>query len=339
MRPIMLVFARHRIVSAELLACSFVAFVHTCAHAQDPATAKENGRIYVGTIHHVEQPVRADSAIIAIDPETGGWQIIIEKKGGGAGDDIRLSPDRRLLVFARFLDGIWKSESDGQFPFKIFDQDDRSYRGMLRPVWSPDSKRIIVNKGEYIKKRFQEEVWQSQSWQMDADGRNAVKVPIPDTEGVCDWSPDGQWFVTCSTREHGQLYLMRTDGTQERRLTEGTGNSSARFSPDGKKIVYMRRNRTEGSSIWTVDVDGTNAKNLVTEVDPSVPDGAFWSPDGKQIAVVLFDWQFKNGRKVSPNMTQGAHRIEIVDADGSNRRQIQLKGENLYFISPMGDWR
>src|SRR5437763_1194988 len=76
-------------------------------------------------------------------------------------------------------------------------------------------------------------------WRIDADGHNPTRLPIPATDSVEDWSPDGQWFVTCSDRHppHGsgyQLYLMKTDGTQQRRLTRGGLNVYARFSPDGR---------------------------------------------------------------------------------------------------------
>jgi beta-lactamase regulating signal transducer with metallopeptidase domain len=335
------------IATAALAACLLPTFQRVPVQAEDPTSAKASGRIYVGTMYRLKPEGAEDdktvhSAIVAIDPATGDWQTIVEKDAtvGSAGDAVRLSPDRRTLISWRHRDGIWKCESDGQFPIKIFDQDDRSFNGLLRPVWSADGKHLAVTKTGYIK-TDSKGVWQSESWQIDADGRNAVKLPIPDTDSIDDWSGDGQWFVTSAIRppHYLQLYLMKTDGTQERRLTEGGGNSRARFSPDGKKILYLHRTNAEGSSIWTVDVDGGNATDLINEADPSVPDGAFWSPDGKQIAVVLFDWQFKNGQKRHPSLDPGAHRIEIMDADGTNRRQIRLEGAEFLSISSMGDWR
>ena len=67
---------------------------------------------------------------------------------------------------------------------------------------------------------------------------NGGRRSIPETHQVDDWSPDGRWLVTQSDRHppHGsgfKLYLMRPDGTGQRRLTEGGGeNINARFSPD-----------------------------------------------------------------------------------------------------------
>jgi hypothetical protein len=43
--------------------------------------------------------------------------------------------------------------------------------------------------------------WKGATWRLDADGHHPIKLPIPETEWVEDWSPDGQWFVAGSVRE------------------------------------------------------------------------------------------------------------------------------------------
>src|SRR5205807_8816222 len=102
---------------------------------------------------------------------------------------------------------------------------------------------------------------------------------------------------------------------------------------------YLRQTGKTGNSIWTVDVDGKNAKEIVKEVDLASPNGAFWSPDGKQIAVSLFNWELdEDGKKVSRAGSDTADpRIEIMNADGTNRRPLKLQGATLRFIGPAGD--
>ncbi|HEX5442389.1 MAG TPA: M56 family metallopeptidase [Pirellulales bacterium] len=330
------------IASATLLACLLPTFRHAPAQAQDPAAANSVGRIYVSATYRItpEGAVEEETvynAIIAIDPATGDWQLIVEK-----GIAARLSPGRRTLAFQRFEDGLWKCEADGQFPFKIANQEGR-------PVWSADGKQLVVTEERNIDKDPSQPrtapAWHDETWRLDADGRNAVKLPIPDTDGVADWSPDGQWFIATSDRHppYGrgyQLYLMKTDGTQQRRLTKGGLNVYARFSPDGKKVLYLHQTRAAGNSIWTVDVDGQNATEIVSEVGLASPDGAFWSPDGKQIAVILFDWEVdEKGEKVRSASSDHQFRIEVMDADGTNRRQIPLRGAKFLHINSLGDWR
>lgn len=64
-----------------------------------------------------------------------------------------------------------------------------------------------------------------------------------------DWSPDGTWIVFASDRgaeRHGftDLYLIRPDGSDLRRVTDGGGAAIAytrpRFSPDGGSLVANR---------------------------------------------------------------------------------------------------
>src|SRR4051794_17793927 len=80
-----------------------------------------------------------------------------------------------------------------------------------------------------------------------------------------------------------------------------------------------RQTGKSGNSIWTTDLDGQNARELVREVDLASPDGAFWSPDGKQIALILFNWELdEKGKRVLRHLENANFRIEIMDADGTN---------------------
>ena len=81
---------------------------------------------------------------------------------------------------------------------------------------------------------------------------------------------------------------MRPDGTEQRRITEEGNPFYARFSPDGRRVLYTDNGRGEQSGIWVVDVDGKNAR-LVFPVDPETMTvaSACWSPDGKRIAITL----------------------------------------------------
>jgi Tol biopolymer transport system component/beta-lactamase regulating signal transducer with metallopeptidase domain len=333
------------LVSAALLACLLPTFRHDPIQAQPqqakPGT-KAKGRIYVSATLRLkaegqDEEKKHYGMLIAIDPATGKWQKMTDDAHSG-----RVSPDGQTLVFGRH-DEIWNCDTGGSNnPGRISDKSGR-------PIWSPDGKHLVATKQENLDKDNEKDrktpAWRDETWRMDADGGNPVKLPIPDTDSVEDWSPDGQWFVTCSDRHppYGrgyQLYLMKTDGTQQRRLTKGGLNVYARFSPDGKKILFLRQTAKEGNSIWTMDVDGKNAKEIVEEVGLAFPHGAFWSPDGKQIAVILFNWELDdNGKKVLRNGDAADFRIELMNADGTNRRRLELQGAKFDFIESLGDWR
>jgi Tol biopolymer transport system component len=117
-------------------------------------------------------------------------------------------------------------------------------------------------------------------------------------------------------------------------------NVYARFSPDGKKVLFLRQTAKAGNSIWTMDLDGKNAKEIVKEVGLASPHGAFWSPDGKQLAVVLFNWELgDDGKRVLRGGSDADYRIELMNADGTDRRPLKLQGAKFVFIGSLGDWR
>ncbi len=93
------------------------------------------------------------------------------------------------------------------------------------------------------------------------------------------YSPDGQWIVLSSTRtafdhvlspvEQKQLatdpswfadiYIMKADGSGQRRLTTSPGyDGGPFFTPDGKKILW-RRFDEQGliAEVWTMNLDGS----------------------------------------------------------------------------------
>jgi Tol biopolymer transport system component len=90
-----------------------------------------------------------------------------------------------------------------------------------------------------------------------------------------------------------------------------------------------------------VDIDGKNAREIVKEINLAAPHGAFWSPDGKQIAVSMFNWELdENGRPISRAGSDAAdYHFLIMNADGTNRRRLQLQGATFRFIGSLGDWR
>jgi len=77
--------------------------------------------------------------------------------------------------------------------------------------------------------------------------RNLSDSPGYDT--TPDWSPTGEWIVFASDRgaeRYGRtdLYLIRPDGTDLRRVTDNGGTSMAftrpRFAPDGRSLLASR---------------------------------------------------------------------------------------------------
>lgn len=86
-------------------------------------------------------------------------------------------------------------------------------------------------------------------------------------------------------RKAGNLWIINADGSDHRKLTSYDGNeSSARWSPDGKRVAYSR-STDQGSEIhmhWT----STGQTARLTQLEKS-PGSITWSSDGKQIAFTM----------------------------------------------------
>lgn len=276
--------------------------------------------------------------LVAIDPETGKF----EKLGIENGHSYRISPDGQTIAYAT-KNAIWTDNLNGTSPGKILD-----FSG--RPIWSPNGKEIVVSHGEIIREEDEKEkpekpVWKVETWRCNDQGDNAYKISVPETDFVDDWSPDGKWFVTSSDRHAPfgsgyQLYLMRPDGSEERRLTKVRGlNVYARFSPDSRHIAYLHQRGA--NNIHVIDIDGKNDHAVYRENGGMAsPGGVCWSPDGKQLAFAVYDWQIdEKGKKVLRADQDANYRIVIIDADGKNQRELKLDTLARIFMISDPQWR
>lgn len=86
------------------------------------------------------------------------------------------------------------------------------------------------------------------------------------------------------------LYLVRADGSQRRRLTWSGGIDQASFSPDGTRVVYSRVVPSR-RDLFVMTLDGARVTRLTNtpETDEDYP---AWSPDGTRIA---FDQTDRHG--------------------------------------------
>jgi Tol biopolymer transport system component len=195
--------------------------------------------------------------------------------------------------------------------------------GGALPVWSPDGKQLILSVGTRDEARQQ---WVYETFQINADGSGRETLKIPARDGVQDWSPGGAWVVTTSSRNAKigwQLYVMRPDGRDQRQLTEVGNPFYARFSPDGRRLLYSDGPAPQRLGIWVVGLDGKDRRRVLP-TGKWVASGCR-SPDGQRIAVAI-----------SGSGPEERGRIEIVELDGSHRTLLTLPGRE---IADMPDWR
>jgi len=153
---------------------------------------------------------------------------------------------------------------------------------------------------------------------MRSDGSNLR--PLTSDSNQMDVCPaltfDGRQIAFGSAREGiEQIYVMNSDGSNPRRITQSTTpNRMPAWSPDGKRIAFERE--IDGHyQIFTTNADGTGERRLTyTSAEES---HAWWSPDGKKIV-------FGSGRS-------GNADIYVMNPDGSRQTRLTSTPTGEYF--------
>ena len=104
-------------------------------------------------------------------------------------------------------------------------------------------------------------------------------------------SPDGSRIVytrqavnQLEDKWESALWILNADGSQHRFLVKG---SAARWSPDGKRLLYLAEGEPKGPQLFVRWVDAEGPATQITHVvEP--PRSARWSPDGKSVAFSMF---------------------------------------------------
>ncbi len=138
------------------------------------------------------------------------------------------------------------------------------------------------------------------------------EITISTDEGTwlnLDVSPDGSQIVFDML---GDIYLLPIDGGQAKLLREGHAfEVQPRFSPDGKSISFTS-DAGGGDNIWTMDLDGSNARQ-VTKENFRLLNNAIWTPDG----------QFLIGRKhFTSGRSLGAGELWMYHRTGGSGVQL-----------------
>jgi Tol biopolymer transport system component len=149
----------------------------------------------------------------------------------------------------------------------------------------------------------------------------AATSPAPQASLPSSVVGDGEpWIAFQWQRGQGDaVFLMRPDGTGTHPLLAAISPQTFHpdWSPDGARIAYEAAG-AKADDIWIVDADGSGATVLVdrnAECGRSCGDAAYpaWSPDGRSIAFIRFDF----AGDVHVGCT-----LEVIDVADASRRTI-----------------
>ena len=186
------------------------------------------------------------------------------------------------------------------------------------PCWSPDGRRIC-----FMSDRDNA----TNLWIMNADGSNVRRLNR--TPAVCympSWqkTPRGERIVFGKHGDKPEMASIKPDGTDEENFGEGHDPT---LSPNGKLITYTG-NQAGGVSVFVMNYDGTNKRQVVKEISKVGATFPNWSPDSKQLV-----YSFP---------VAAALELFIINVDGSQSRQLTKFGGTSVCTpsawSPDGKW-
>ncbi|MGI8993642.1 MAG: TolB family protein [Nocardioidaceae bacterium] len=198
--------------------------------------------------------------------------------------------------------------------------------------WSPDGSQIVFEHDFYARG-----IDHGQIMLMNADGSDIRHVTKAGLKHQPSFTPDGGHLVyECECSPQG-IFIMRTDGSDRRRLSTNPfpdeGDGDPNVSPDGTTVTFVRH-KVDGElqALYAVDIDGRHVRRLVP-YGREVAIKHDWAPDGSRI-VITTNADYPGGR--SPN-------VATVRPDGSDLQMLtHFKGGSqggfVGSYSPNGRW-
>lgn len=245
----------------------------------------------------------------------------------GAEHSPNYSPDGKQIVF------VWTGETGANEDLFLTDPVSGGARRVTKdplpdtvPAFSPQGKLIAFRRASGI-------------WLLDLTSsaeRNLTDIESNSPPGTLAWTPDGNWIVSASRTNTGNLALfaIETATGQRRQLThppaDQAGDRSAVFSPDGRHLAFTRHTAPEWREVFIADFDpATNTcrgeLRRLTQQKLRIDQLAF-TRDGKEI---LFSGATPSGG------SSYISRLQISSGQVLDLAGVRVEGNN-FALAPDG---
>lgn len=185
------------------------------------------------------------------------------------------------IVFAPGDGSLWLQNADGANVHVLVKSTGKSYA--QDPAFSPDGKQVAYVAATYDQKG--NAIGDIRVITLAGNSERIIAAPPDDKTSFSlpAWSPDGKelWFtrtkITADAASDEIDHMNIVNGAVQKVIE---GGRAVAVSADGKKIAFLQLDyKTERSSLWVADMDGSHAKQLLDKDAFMSLQGARFSPD------------------------------------------------------------
>lgn len=184
--------------------------------------------------------------------------------------------------------------------------DTQELRAVGSPAVSPDARWLLytLSVPDWKAAKSATDIWLV-SAERGSEAARQMTFTKDKNETTPRWSRDGRFFVFASNREapptaatQNQLYLMRPDGGEARKLTEAKdGVGAFAFSKDGKWLAYTA-GKEEEQQIWALAVVEIETAKPVQLTKHTTPVTSWqFAPDSKRVYFIAPDTLSKENKE------------------------------------------
>ncbi len=202
----------------------------------------------------------------------------IQRRQLDKADDVAFSDDGLELAMISGGD-VWVMDTELREPRQVTSTPEEE----RDPVFALDGKAILFASDS----GGQSDLWKAERadegryWWQNSEFKLTRLTNDVEVEEDLRSSPTGKELAFI--RGRGDLWLIGTDGKNERRLIESWNRPDYDWSPDGKWLVYARYDDQFNHDVWVWPIDASR-EPLNLSRHPDNDGNPVWSPDGKAIA-------------------------------------------------------
>jgi serine/threonine protein kinase len=194
---------------------------------------------------------------------------------------------------------------------------------------SPDGSQIAAYRGDAVGDDL---------WLIDARGSSSRLTTDPAAESHPVWSPDGKqvafarFYITGGVRADLYRKPASIAGAEELLLKDGSENWPSDWSPDGRFLLFIRR-QIQTWDLWVLPMGEGERKPVKYLATQFRERSGTFSPDGRWVMYV----SNVSGREevyVSPFPDAAAAPAVLVSTEGGTYPHWRRDGKAAYYLSP-----